>query len=130
MQAAVLRVKLKHLDEWTRERQKIADYYFRNIENGKIRLPKESGLDNVWHIFPVFCEHRDELQEYLREKGIMKQKHYPIPIPFQEAYKEYGHHRGAYPVSENLAAIELSLPLWIGMTKEDLDTVVDALNMY
>lgn len=130
LQAAFLRVKLKYLDEWTRERRAIADYYLQHIDNDKIKLPSVSGEDNVWHIFPVFCEKRDELQRYLQEKGIMAQMHYPVPVHLQGAYQELGYKKGDYPVAERLADTELSLPLWCGMTSEDQKEVVQAINAF
>lgn len=130
IQAAVLRVKLQYLDEWTVERRRIADYYLENIKNDKIQLPSPSAEDNVWHIFPVFCEERDRLQQYLTENEIMTQIHYPIPIHLQEAYQDLGYKSGDFPIAEKLTRTELSLPLWYGMTEEDLGEVVKAINQF
>lgn len=128
MQAAVLRVKLKYLNEWTRERQNIAKYYVQNIQNQKIQLPNMTEGDNVWHIFPVFCEEREKLKQYLQEKGVMSQIHYPIPIHLQEAYQHLGYREGNFPVAEKIAREELSLPLWCGMSLEEMQQVVEAVN--
>lgn len=130
LQAAFLRVKLKYLDGWTRERRAIADYYLQHIDNDKIKLPSVSGEDNVWHVFPVFCERREELQEYLQKQGIITQMHYPIPVHLQGAYQELGYRKGDYPVAERLASTELSLPLWCGMTSEEQKEVVQAINAF
>lgn len=130
LQAAVLRVKLKYLNDWTQERRRIAEFYLKNIDNDKINLPVVSDADNVWHIFPVFCEKRDELQRYLHEKGIMTQIHYPIPVHLQEAYRELGYNKGDFSVAENIAITELSLPIWYGMTESEMKEVVQMLNAF
>lgn len=130
MQAAILRVKLKYLDQWTRERQEIAGYYIRNINNGRIVLPKESKEDNVWHVFPIFCEDREDLQRHLSKAGIASQIHYPIPVHLQKAYDYLGYKNGDYPVSEKLAGAELSIPLWCGMKEEEKLLVIEALNSF
>lgn len=128
IQAAILRVKLKYLDRWTRERQEIAEFYRKNIKNDRLSLPPCSKDENVWHIFPVFSNERDYLQNYLREKGIATQCHYPIPVHRQKAYKELGYVEGGFPISESIAETELSLPLWCGMTKKEKQCVVEAMN--
>lgn len=130
LQAAVLRVKLKHLNNWSQERRKIAEYYVRNIDNDVIKLPRLSNMDNVWHVFPVLCNDRDGLQAYLKQHGIMTQIHYPISVHLQEAYRELGYKRGDFPVAENIADTELSLPLWCGMTDNEMKEVVQALNAF
>lgn len=130
LQAAVLLVKLKYLDKWTKERRRIADYYRETIRNDKIKLPLFSGTDNVWHIFPVFCKERDKLQEYLNSQGIMTQIHYPIPIHLQGAYQDLGYHKGDFPVAERMAKEELSLPIWYGMREDEIEAVVTILNQF
>lgn len=131
LQAAMLRVKLKHMEEWTKERQRIAQYYIENINNPKIKLPNAPEREqHVWHIFPIFVEDRDELMKYLNDKGIQTLIHYPIPIHMQECYKELGYNEGDYPVAERLAKQEVSIPLWVGMKDEELKAVVEALNSF
>lgn len=130
LQAAILRVKLRYLDKWTVKRREIADYYSQNIKNAKIKVPLTSGADNVWHIYPIFCEYREQLQCYLHNKGIMTQIHYPIPVHLQQAYQSLGYQKGDFPVAERLADTELSLPIWYGMTKEQIDEIVFALNQF
>lgn len=130
MQAAILRVKLRHMDRWNEERRKIAYVYSTLIDNTKINLPNESDVDNVWHIYPTFCEERDALKKYLEEKKIMTQIHYPIPIHLQEAYVNELGQMGDYPIAERLARNELSLPLWIGMEECDINKVIDAINEF
>ncbi len=130
MQAAVLKIKLKYLDEWTSERKRIAEYYKKNISNDKIQLPVEDDKDNVWHIFPVFCEERNKLQNYLADNGIMTQIHYPIPVHLQEAYRDLHYKKGDFPVAEKIADTELSLPIWYGMTTTEMEQVVQVLNRF
>lgn len=130
IQAAILRVKLKYLDIWTEERQKIAKKYLSEIHNDKIKCPTLAGEDNVWHIFPVLCEQREKLQEHLMRNGVMVQIHYPVPVHLQEAYQYLGYKRGDYPVSERIAERELSLPLWCGMDDMEIEQVIKAVNSF
>ena len=129
LQAAFLAEKLTHLDTWTAERRRIAEIYKVEIHNPKIRLLKPE-VGNVHHIFPVFTEERDKLQKFLAEQGIQTNIHYPIPIHLQKAYKDLGYGPGDFPVAEELARTELSIPLYPGMTEEQIDQVVSALNQF
>ena len=127
VQAAVLDVKLKYLDADNARRQAIARTYYHQIQNEAIRLPRlmDEG-NNVYHIFPVFTDHRDALQTYLQDKGIGTLIHYPIPPHQQACYKEWNHL--SLPVTERLAREELSLPLNPTMTDDQVAFVVEALN--
>ncbi len=127
LQAAFLRVKLKYLDIWTSNRRKVADYYLHNINNKYIKLPEKSDKDNVWHIFPILCCNRDGLQVYLKNNGVMTQIHYPIPIYEQQAYQEIENKQSLYN-SKVISDRELSLPIWIGMSKEDLQNICQLIN--
>ena len=131
LQAAVLRVKLHHLEDWTKKRQEIAEYYLNNISNSKIDLP-EAGVkgQHVWHIFSVLVEDRKTFMDYLDQKGIKTLIHYPIPVHLQECYTGYGYKEGDFPVAEKIAEREVSLPLWIGMSEEELKQVTDAINAF
>lgn len=128
IQAAVLRVKLRHLEAWTKERQRIAKCYLEGIDNVKLQLPLSTGENNVWHVFPVLCKERDALQNYLKDCGIMTLIHYPVPIHRQEAYHELACQCGDFPVAEQIAEQELSLPLWCGMTEDEIETVIEKVN--
>lgn len=131
LQAAILRVKLRHLDDWTAQRRRIAEYYVGHVNNPVIRLPEiPPENQHVWHIFPVFTEKRDALIEHLDKCGIKALIHYPIPVPLQESYLELGYSRNDYPVAAELAEQEVSLPLWVGMTGDDMKKVTDALNLF
>lgn len=129
IQAALLRVRLKHLDEILEERRTIAERYLNCIRNPHIRLPRvrPEGL-HTWHQFVVECDARDELQEYLKKQGIQTQIHYPIPPHLSEAYKHLGLRKGDFPLTERLAESVLSLPLYNGMAGENIERVVGALN--
>lgn len=130
IQAAVLDVKLRHLDEDNHSRQKVAAYYYDHIKNPLIampvRLPEEN---NVYHLFPVMCERRDELQQYLAEHGVQTLIHYPIPPHLQECY--WGVWDNAVlPITESMAKQELSLPISQVMTCEEMSSVVELVNLF
>lgn len=132
MQAAILRIKLEYLEEWTLRRREIAEFYLNHINNPKIVLPQVPSApeEHVWHIFPVYTEDRDGLIQYLDDHGMKALIHYPVPVHLQECYKELGYARGDYPVAERLADREVSLPLWVGMSRDEMQQVVDALNAF
>lgn len=131
IQAAILRVKLRYLEEWSRQRQEIAAYYLEQIRNDKLKLPKAPKTEShVWHIFPVFTEEREKFICHLENCGVKSLIHYPIPVHLQEGYRDLGYHRGDFPVAERLAEQEVSIPLWVGMTEQDKEQVVSALNCF
>lgn len=125
MQAAILRVKLRHLDADNRNRQRIAKYYYQHINNPLVQLPQ---VGSVFHIFTIFCEQRDRLQEYLKEKGIQTLIHYPVPPHLQKCYPEYN--TLYLPITEQLAQRELSLPISPVLTLEEAQEVVEAVNAF
>ena len=84
----------------------------------------------MYHIFPVFSEQRDVLQAYLEERGVHCLIHYPIPVHLQKAYSGLGYQKGDFPAAEELAETELSIPLYPGMTEEQISYVIDALNEF
>jgi len=125
IQAAILDVKLKYLDEANNRRKQIAGLYINNVRNPMIQLPP-SGRECVWHIFPVFSIRRDELQKYLKDFGVETQVHYPIPPHRQKCYESLvGLH---LPITERIHAQELSIPCNQVMTKEETDMVIGLLN--
>ncbi len=131
IQAGLLSVKLKHLDELTEEREKICNYYINMITNQKIILPRvKKYASSVWHQFVIRTENRNKLKNYLQNNGISTIIHYPIPSYLSEAYKYLGYKVGDYPITEEYANKVLSLPLYNGMTKKELDYVVNIINMY
>ena len=133
VQAAFLSVKLEKLDAWTEERIRIADRYNKGISNPKIFVPtKNEGTNksHVYHLYPVFCEDREGLQLYLKEHGIGTNIHYPIPIHLQKAYQQDGGKVGDYPITEKICAEELSLPLYPGMTDDEIAYVIETVNKF
>lgn len=129
IQAAILRVKLRHLDEDNATRRMIANIYVNGINNEKILLP-DAGYDreHVLHIFPVLTEERDELKLLLKKNGIETLIHYPIPPHKQEAYQELAEQ--SFPISEYIHKAELSLPLNQAMTDEEANYIVEIINKW
>lgn len=127
IQAAILDVKLKHLDEDVHIRQKIAEKYIREIKNPLIKVPEVTDLSShAFHLFPIMCERRDELQAYLTEKGIGTNIHYPIPPHKQECYREWN--SMSLPVTEKIHREELSIPMSQCLTEAQTDYVIQCLN--
>jgi len=130
IQAAVLDVKLRHLDEDNRLRQAVARYYYENIKNPLITLPTRlPDANNVYHVFPILCERRDELQEYLKENGIQTLIHYPIPPHLQECYDGEWPNVGL-PITERLAKQELSLPISQVMVVRNAEKIVEHISEF
>ncbi len=131
IQAALLCVKLTHLDELTEERKKIANRYIQGIRNDAIILPQTAaGADHVYHLFVIRTEKRDALQDHLKNVGIQTQIHYPVPPHLAECYQHLGYKKGDFPIAEQFAAESLSLPLYNGMTDEEIDYVINAVNKF
>ncbi len=131
MQAALLRVKLSHMDVITNERYKLGKRFLEGIKNPKIILPKTlEGVNHVYHQFVIRCEQRDELQKFLKEHDIQTQIHYPIPPHLAECYKWQGHKVGDFPITEKYANTVMSLPLYTGMTEEEQDYLIEVLNKF
>ena len=129
LQAAVLAVKLRYLDEDNAHRQTIADIYNAEISNPLISLPVAMPkAQNVYHIYPVLCPNRDQLQAYLAQHEIQTLIHYPIPPHQQECYREWKHL--SLPVTEEIHRQELSLPMSPVMTIEEARRVVDVVNRF
>lgn len=129
IQAAVLDVKLKHLDEDNAIRKQIAKCYIDNITNPAIITPIVEDWDaHVFHIFTIRCKRRDELQKYLAENGVQTIIHYPIPPHKQECNKEWNHL--SFPITEQIHNEELSLPMSPVMTEEEVEKVVELLNKW
>lgn len=129
IQAAVLDVKLKYLVEDNNHRKEVGRYYIDKIKNPLIKLPDTLPLEsNVFHLFPILCEKRDELQKYLTEKGVGTVIHYPIPPHKQECYKEWNHL--SYPLTEQIANQELSLPIGPSITLDEVKLIVELINKF
>lgn len=131
MQAAFLSAKLPHLNRMNEERRRIAKRYLDGINNPHVILPYVPDYANpVWHIFGIRSNRRDELEKYLNAKGIGTNKHYPIPMHLQECYKDLGFKEGDFPIAEEISRTELSLPMFYGMTEEEIDYVIEAVNSF
>ena len=129
LQAAFLNIKLKALPENTLKRQKAAEFYMANLNNTNIILPNvPEALSHVWHLFPVRVKDRKTFQAYLLDNGIETNIHYPVPPHKQPAYKELSGE--CFPVSEQIHKEVISLPISNIMTKEELQTVVNAVNNF
>jgi dTDP-4-amino-4,6-dideoxygalactose transaminase len=127
IQAAMLDIKLKHLDDEIQNRKKIAKFYMDNISNTKLILPYIK-TDSVWHLFPIRIDCRVDFQNYLEEKGIQTLIHYPIPPHRQSAYKEL--EKYTFPVSEQIHNEILSLPISPVQTMENTSLICDIINEY
>lgn len=131
MQAAFLSAKLPHLDRMNKERQRIAARYMSEITNPVVDLPVViDDVEPVWHIFAIRCEKRDELASYLEDKGIGTNKHYPIPMHLQECYRDLNISEGTYPIAESISRTQLSLPMFYGMSDDEISYVIDAINHF
>ena len=129
IQAAILDVKLRHLDADNAHRQAIANYYYDHIANPLITLPTRlPDAHNVYHLFPILCEKRDALQAHLAENGIQTLIHYPIPPHQQQCYKAWNNL--SFPITEQIHQQELSLPISPVMTMEEAEQVVGAINAF
>ena len=127
IQAAVLNVKLNHLDEDIELRKQVAAYYIEHITNPAIVVPKVPNRDaHVFHLFPIRSNRRNELQAYLTEHGVQTIIHYPIPPHKQECYKEWN--GLSFPITEQIHDEELSLPISPVMELFEIQKIVDLLN--
>ncbi len=134
LQAAFLSAKLPLLDKMNAERRRIAARYRELITNPDVRLPKVPDYaEPVWHVFGIRCPdagYRDDLEKHLGDNGIGTNKHYPIPLHLQECYHDLGYRAGDFPKAELIACTELSLPMYYGMTDEQVGYVADCINGY
>lgn len=127
VQAAVLNIKLRHLKKDTEKRREAAQFYYSNIKNESIQLPRIGDWNShVFHLFPIFTKRRNELQAYLTDNGVQTLIHYPIPPHKQICYKEYN--ELVLPMTEKIHNEELSLPISPVITKDDLNTIVNLIN--
>ena len=122
IQAAVLGVSLKHAEEGNMKRMKIAEQYQQGIRNKKVMIPKvRMNTKHVYHVFPVLCKERDHLQKYLESACIMTQIHYPVPCHLAGCYKNLNCSNGDMSKAEQFSNQELSLPIYVGLTEEEVE---------
>jgi dTDP-4-amino-4,6-dideoxygalactose transaminase len=129
LQAAVLNVKLAHLDAWNEARRRHAALYNELLSSTDVVLPYEAqGCRSVYHVYAMRTPQRDALLDHLQRKGIGASIHYPLPVHLQPAYAGLGLGKGRYPVAEACAESELSLPMYAELTPEQIDEVVAAIS--
>lgn len=129
IQAAVLRVKLKYLDEWNKKRQVIANKYSKGLSNFKTQRIINKGVSN-YYLFVIESDKRDQLQEYLLKNGIQTLIHYPIPIHLQKAHEYLGYKKGSFPEAENIANKIISIPIYPELRAEEIDFIIKAINKF
>lgn len=131
LQAAFLLAKLPHLDRMNEERRRIASMFIEGIRNEQVVLPYIiDDVVPVWHVFAIRCKKRDELEHFLNGKGIGTNKHYPIPMHLQDCYSDLGYKKGDFPIAEEISATELSIPMYYGMTDEEVQYIIDSINEF
>ncbi|RYF85219.1 MAG: DegT/DnrJ/EryC1/StrS family aminotransferase [Chitinophagaceae bacterium] len=129
LQAALLSVKLPHLMHWSEQRQQIAAWYNAQLQNvGDVVLPTVSHASkHVYHLYVIRTKQRDALQQWLNEKGVGTLIHYPVPAHLQQAYQSLNFSKGDFPIAEEIADTCLSLPLWPGITEQEVQYVSEQI---
>ena len=127
LQAAILDAKLHDLDAMNAHRKEIAAIYINKVSNPNVIIPR-SNRDSVWHIFPILCPRRDQLRQFLKDKGVETEIHYPIPPHQQRCYPDWN--TLSFPITEQIHHQELSIPCNQVMTEKEADTIVDLLNAF
>jgi dTDP-4-amino-4,6-dideoxygalactose transaminase len=131
IQCGLLQIKLSHLDGWNEFRSHVAEKYLQGIVNEKVLLPRTmQGNRHIWYTFTLLCEKRERLKEYLAARGIGTQIYYPIPIHMQPCYSDMGWNAKDFPVAKRYAEQVLSLPMYYGITDDQIDYVVDCVNTF
>ena len=131
VQAAVLQVGLRYMEEGNAERVRLAGKYLQGICNEKVLLPSlRDKATHVYHLFPVLVEERDRFQKYLADHGVKTQVHYPIPPYVAECYAEWGYRWFDFPNAGRFAKQEVSLPIYAGMPDEEVEYVIDVINRF
>jgi dTDP-4-amino-4,6-dideoxygalactose transaminase len=131
IQAALLRVKLKHLDQWNEERRRKARLYTRMLSPLGLVCPSEKkGVRHIYHLYTIKTRKRDALQAFLKKRGIETLIHYPIPIPLEKAYQEMGYRRGDFPLTDQWSRKILSLPFFPEMKESEMEEVAQQIQMF
>ena len=130
VQAAILNVKLRHLDDWNAARRAHAAVYSDSLANDLIVPALDPRSTHIFHLYVVRTRYRDQLQKHLASLGIQTGIHYPIPIHLQEAYRDLGLAKGAFPVTETLAGEIVSLPMYAELSQQQIEHVVDAISSF
>lgn len=128
LQAAILSVKMKYIDQWIQQRIQVAQWYYERLTELPLQLPYRPTTDrHGFHVFAIRTSHREMIKQALANRGIATQIHYPTPVHLQAAYADLGYGKGSLPVSEQLAQEFLSLPLYPEMTETQVDYVCEQL---
>lgn len=131
LEGASLQVKMKYLEDWNNRRRAIANRYFSEVKNDKVKMQHQpEWADSIFHLFVITTENREHLMQYLNDADIYPALHYPVPCHLQKAYAHLGYKKGDCPNAEYLAEHCLSLPMYAELTDEMVDRVIDALNKY
>ncbi len=131
IQAAVLSIKLKHLDDWNDGRRRAAALYNQLLQDAGVETPTVSDdVVPVWHLYVILADNRDQLKDHLTAKGIGTGMHYPIPLHLQPFYENLGYHEGDFPITESYAGRLLSLPMFAELSEEAVETVADAIKEF
>jgi dTDP-4-amino-4,6-dideoxygalactose transaminase len=132
LQAGILRVKLKYLEQWNQQRIELANYYIEKLSSNKnIVLPKiKNDKKHIWHLFVIRTKQRDELRKYLAENGVETGIHYPVPLHLTPSFKWLGYKHGDFPIAEKFSNEILSLPIFPGMTKDEIDYVIEVIQKF
>ncbi len=130
IQAAILRVKLKKIDEWNEMRRKNASIYNNLLNKLPVQLPKEAGKSHIYHVYTVRIKNRDEFIKFLSENGISSAVHYPVPIAAQEPYKYLGYSESDLPNSYKVASEVISLPMFPELKRDEIEKVCEAVKVF
>ncbi len=131
LQAAFLAAKLPHLERMNEERRRIAAKYTEGIRNPKVVTPIVlRDCEHVYHIYGIRCNERDALEKFLNDNDVGTNKHYPIAMHLQECYKDLGVKKGELPIAEEISNTELSIPMYYGMSDEEVQYVIDTINAF
>jgi dTDP-4-amino-4,6-dideoxygalactose transaminase len=131
IQGAILRVKLRHLEEWTKARRDHAKYYNKLFADFDINTPVEMDYaHHVYHLYVIRVKQRDELQKILKQKNIFTGIHYPIPVHMQKAHADLGYERGDFPLTEQVAEEILSMPMYAELNNSEIEEIVSALEQF
>lgn len=131
LQASILTVKIRYLDEWNERRREIADMYSQGIKDPSIKKPHRMPYGkHVYHLYVIQHPERDGLMTYLQNNGVQTVIHYPVPIHFQEAYKDLNYPPGSFPVAERLSMEICSLPIFPQLKNEEINRVIEIINSY
>jgi len=130
IQAAILRVKLKKIDEWNEMRRKNASIYNKLLNKLPVQLSKEAGKSHIYHVYTIRIKNRDEFIKFLSENGISSAIHYPVPIPAQEAYRYLNYSESDLPNSYKAASEVISLPMFPELKREEIEKVCEAIKRF